>query len=87
MGGRFILGGGGRNLWRNQWETNTEGDDEHTDGAQTGWTFECVRGYALLMLAVWTGRGAQAASERASERPSGPTGRRAAPIWAGRVGP
>ena len=40
----------------------TRGVDERTDGAQTGWTSCCVRGYARFMLAVWAGRGAQAAS-------------------------
>ena len=40
----------------------TQGDDEHTDGAQTGWTSKCVRGHARFMLAVWAGGGAQAAS-------------------------
>ena len=41
---------------------DTRGVDERTDGAQTGWTSYCVRGYARFMLAVWAGRGAQAAS-------------------------
>ena len=41
---------------------DTRGVDEHPDGAQTGWTSYCVRGYARFMLAVWAGRGAQAAS-------------------------
>ena len=41
---------------------DTRGVDERTDGAQTGWTSCCVRGYARFMLAVWAGRGAQAAS-------------------------
>ena len=41
---------------------DTRGDDDHTDVAQTGWTSNCVRGYARFMLAVWAGRGAQAAS-------------------------
>ena len=40
---------------------DTRGVDERTDGAQTGWTSCCVRGYARFMLAVWAGRGAQAA--------------------------
>ena len=40
----------------------THSDDEHTDGAQTGWTSKCVRGYARYMLAVWAGGGSQAAS-------------------------
>ena len=40
---------------------DTRGVDERTDGAQTGWTSYCVRGYARFMLAVWAGRGAQAA--------------------------
>ena len=40
----------------------TQGDDKHTDAAQTGWTSKCVRGYARFMLAVWAGGGAQAAS-------------------------
>ena len=41
---------------------DTRGDDDHTDVAQIGWTSNCVRGYARFMLAVWAGRGAQAAS-------------------------
>ena len=40
---------------------DTRGDDDHAQGPQTGWTSACVRGYARL-LAVWVGRGAQAAS-------------------------
>ena len=40
---------------------DTRGVDERTDGAQTGWTSCCVRGYARFMFAVWVGRGAQAA--------------------------
>ena len=63
IGGRLILGGasgGGddEHLRRD----DTRGDDDHTDVAQTGWTSNCVRGYARFMLAVWAGRGAQAAS-------------------------
>ena len=30
----------------------TQGDDEHADGAQTGWKSKCIRGYARYMLAV-----------------------------------
>ena len=41
---------------------DTKGDDERADGAQTGWTSTCVRGYARYMLAVVAGGGAQAAS-------------------------
>ena len=47
---------------------DTRGVDERTDGAQTGWTSYCVRGYARFMLAVWAGRGAQAASCLVIER-------------------
>ena len=68
IGDSFILGGQGRNLWRNQWEailfSAAEGAayGEQTDAAQIGWTSTCGRGYARFMLAVWAGRGAQAAS-------------------------
>ena len=41
---------------------DTRGDDDHAQGGQTGWTSTGVRGYARFMLAVWAGRGAQAAS-------------------------
>ena len=40
----------------------TQSGRGHTDGAQTGWTPKCARGYARFMLAVWAGGGAQAAS-------------------------
>ena len=59
IGGRLILGGGDDEHRRRD---DTRGDDDHTDVAQTGWTSNCVRGYARFMLAVWAGRGAQAAS-------------------------
>ena len=59
IGGRFILGGGDDEHRRRD---DTRGDDDHTDVAQAGWTSNCVRGYARFMLAVWAGRGAQAAS-------------------------
>ena len=46
----------------NRHHDETQSGREHTDGAQTGWTSKCVRGYARLMLAVWAGGGAKAAS-------------------------
>ena len=39
----------------------TQGDDEHTDGAQSGRTSKCVRSYARSMLAVWAVGGAPTA--------------------------
>ena len=63
IGGRFILGGaGGGGDDEHRRRDDTRGDDDHTDVAQKGWTSNCVRGYARFMLAVWAGRGAQAAS-------------------------
>ena len=41
---------------------DTRDDYDHADVAVTVWTSDCVRGYARFMLAVWAGRGAQAAS-------------------------
>ena len=35
---------------------------DHADVAVPVWTSDCERGYARFMLAVWAGRGAQAAS-------------------------
>ena len=60
IGGRLILGGGGDDEHRRR--DDTRGDDDHTDVAQAGWTSNCERGCARFMLAVWAGRGAQAAS-------------------------
>ena len=63
--GRCILGGRRRRRRRrrdNRHHYETQSGREHTDGAQTGWTSKCVRGYARFMLAVWAGGGAQAAS-------------------------